>query len=177
MATIKNISKRVNSLISKYNTRNPFELCDALGINVYYKELGENLKAYYFYQSRIKNIVINSNADENIQRIVCAHELGHAILHTQAKKVQTFCDSNIYGTKASTEYEANIFAADLLIDKKELFSLLKEHKTTVGTVSKELCVSPEIVDFKIRVLNEFGCKIKAPYIAQSDFLNKRYNRN
>ena len=174
MATIKYISECVNSLISKYRTRDPFILCGELDINVYFKELGDNLKAYYFYHSRIKSVVINSEADEHMQKVLCAHELGHAILHSQAKKLQAFCDNDLYNTRSSTEYEANIFVAELLVDKKELFSLLKERKSTVSGVAKELCVPPEMVDFKLRILNEYGCKIKAPYIAQSDFLNRRY---
>ena len=49
-----------------------------MNIRIRYKDLGNSIKAFYFCQSRIKNIVINNRLNEAAQRILCAHELGHA---------------------------------------------------------------------------------------------------
>ena len=57
MARIDYVCEKVNKVIKKYDTRNPFEICSDMNIHIHYKDLGTALKAYYFYQSRIKNIV------------------------------------------------------------------------------------------------------------------------
>ena len=80
MTSIPEISQKIDHLIKKYDTRDPFKLCKELKIKVHYKDLGYALKAFYFYQSRIKNIVINSRSGKIVQRVLCGHELGHSIL-------------------------------------------------------------------------------------------------
>lgn len=83
MLKITYIAQKVSSLILQFGTRDPFELCHALDIRIRYKELGHSIKAFYFYQSRIKNIVINIHADRPVRSVLCAHELGHCVLHGQ----------------------------------------------------------------------------------------------
>ena len=51
MYKINYIVDKVKYLISEYKTGDPFELCDAMGIHIYYKDLGDRIKAFYFYQS------------------------------------------------------------------------------------------------------------------------------
>ncbi|PWM21419.1 MAG: toxin, partial [Clostridiales bacterium] len=81
MSSIYYISEKADALIKKYDTRDPLALCRELRIQVRYKDLGTAVKAYYFYQSRIKNIVLNSRSGSIVQKVLCAHELGHAVLH------------------------------------------------------------------------------------------------
>ena len=59
MTQIEFVCKNVEKAIRHSNSRNPFEICSDLNIHIYYKDLGSKLKAYYFSQSRIKNIIIN----------------------------------------------------------------------------------------------------------------------
>ena len=80
---MKNIKLRVKNLIVKYNTSDPFQLCEKLGIIVLYNDLG-NLKGYYKHPRGRKVIVINSLLSKFAQTIVIAHELGHAILHSSS---------------------------------------------------------------------------------------------
>ena len=72
----------VGKLVKKHHTRDPYELCELLGIKIHYYNMEKKLKGFFFYQSRQKNIVIDSNVNEVLERILVAHELGHAILHT-----------------------------------------------------------------------------------------------
>lgn len=72
--------QEVIKLIKQYNTSNPFELCDLLGINVNYNPLG-SLNGYYRYSNGYHFIEINSNLERIHQYATCAHELGHYILH------------------------------------------------------------------------------------------------
>lgn len=107
------IKRIVKSLIKKYKTNNIYELAACLGIIFEIVPLG-SYAGCYFYINRRKTILINSFLNEHERIIVLAHEIGHAILHKK---------TNCYFMKGKTllltckiEREANIFAAEFLID-------------------------------------------------------------
>ena len=107
------IEKKVLSLVHKYNQRDPFLLSKKLDINVIENDLGE-VYGYYTQINRIKFILINSKLSELEKRFVVAHELGHAILHSNIATPCLMHLKNINDIKI--EYEANKFAVKLLID-------------------------------------------------------------
>lgn len=109
------IKRRVKNLEKKYGTKNPYSLCSKLKIRILYLDLGE-IKGIYKKVLTNKFIVINENLDEFCQKVVLAHELGHAILHN-SKEVQTLKDYDLFPRFSNRiELEANTFAAELLID-------------------------------------------------------------
>ncbi|WP_050607235.1 ImmA/IrrE family metallo-endopeptidase [Clostridium niameyense] len=102
-------------LKKKYD-KDPIKICDKLGIQINYINLKPNI--YPAYTIKIgKSPVINLNnyLTSKSQKILCAHELGHALLHGD-KLINEFNDTNngIY------EYEANLFAVALLFNQKDL---------------------------------------------------------
>ena len=110
-----NIKLRVKNLEKKYGTRDPYKLCKRLKINIIYMDLGE-IKGIYKKVVTNKFIVINENLDKFCQKVVLAHELGHAILH-HSKEIQTLKDYDLFLIYTNQiEIEANTFAAELLID-------------------------------------------------------------
>lgn len=101
----------VRKLMRKYKTNDPFELCQELGYQVLYVPL-TGVRGFYQYYCR-KNIVYISDAlDYDTTRFVCAHELGHSLMHRQVNTLYmdtcTFLKTGIY------EDEANLFAVLLL---------------------------------------------------------------
>lgn len=86
MKTAEHIIETVDKLVRKYHTRDPYELCQLLGIKIHYYDLQKKLKGFFYYQSRQKNIVIDHNVNGILERILVAHELGHAVLHTKIAK-------------------------------------------------------------------------------------------
>lgn len=109
------IKLRVENLIKKYGTREPYKLCKMLKIKIIYSDLG-NIKGIYKKVVTNKFIAINENLDEFCQKVVLAHELGHAILH-HSKEIQSLKDYDLFPSFSNQlEIEANIFAAELLID-------------------------------------------------------------
>lgn len=166
------VSQEVSSLIERFKTRDPFELCKALRIEIRYKDLGSSIKAFYFYQSRIKNIVINIHTDEPARYVLCAHELGHCVLHGELAAMRGFQELNLFNSLVPTEYQANLFAAELLVDDKELLELLNDRDNSFFNVAKRLCIPAELLDFKFRILKHKGYRIESPYFAQSNFLKK-----
>ena len=176
MNTVEYVSNIANTLVKKYASRDPFELCDALGINVRYMQL-KNLKGFFFYQSRIRTVVLNSELDEKTAKILCAHELGHACLHSyMLVNMRTLHEYEPHNAKNAAEYEANVFAAELLVTDESIKELLKSNGKSFYSLAKELSVPVELVDFKLRIMKAKGYDIDVPYLAQSNFLkDKRIN--
>lgn len=106
------IKKLVTKIIKKYKTNNPFELAEALGIEVLYENLG-SINGYYTKMLRSKYIHVNYNLNESRQRYTVAHELGHAILHPNANT--PFLRENTLFSVDKLERQANTFAVELLM--------------------------------------------------------------
>jgi len=168
--SIDYIASVAEKLTRKNGTRNPYELCDALGVRIRLKDLGTDIKAYYFYQSRIRNIVLNSRVSETIRRILVAHELGHDRLHREIAMLKGFQEVELFDMARPAEYEANIFAAELLIADDELLAILNDENASFFSAAKELYVPAALLDFKFRILKQKGYRMEAPYIAHGDFL-------
>ncbi len=170
MTNINHIIRQVTNLMNRYGTRDPFELCTCLHIRISYKNLGTDVKAYFFCQSRIKNIVLSADESEEMLRILCAHELGHAILHSEIAKRHGFPETGLFNCASVTENEANLFAAELLIDDTELLSLAKDNEKSFFNIAKELSVLPDLLDLKCRILKSKSSPVNQMYIYQTKFL-------
>lgn len=107
------LKKVAQDLINRYKTSDPFEIASCLNIHVIEWDLHKEINGYYKYDRRNKYIVINKNLDNEWQRVVCAHELGHAILHTRINT--PFMKENTFLSVNKIEREANRFAAELLV--------------------------------------------------------------
>lgn len=101
-------------MVNKYHTNNPFELAAVIGIIVIISDtLDKKIKGFYQFYKRNRIIYINKELPYNKQLEVCAHELGHAVLHTRLNVM--FLEHNTYFVKNKFENDANNFAAELLI--------------------------------------------------------------
>jgi hypothetical protein len=107
-----NIKLRVLNLIARHRTRNPFKLARLLNIEIVYEDLGE-VRGFFKKILRRKFIFINNKLSEFDQKLVCAHELGHAVLHS-SNRIQFLIDNTKLLRKSRIEDEANLFASWLL---------------------------------------------------------------
>lgn len=109
------IAKLVDELTSLYKTRSPLELCKKLNINVIFIDLPQSTNGLFVKtKDNRKLILINKDIilkDSEKLKKVCAHELGHALLHSD----QNICcfESNLNLVKTLDE-EADAFAKALL---------------------------------------------------------------
>ena len=104
--------------LKKYLGSDPFEIAKHYGINVIKKDSAmKNFKASIVKANGYSTtIFINERFSELSQKVLCAHELGHALLH---EGTNTFAvTSNNVGT--NVEYEANLFAVCLLFEQKDI---------------------------------------------------------
>lgn len=125
------IEKTVKKLVKSCKSNDPYEIASQKNINVIQWNLHHEIMGFYKYIRRNKFIFINSNLDEDIQRFVCAHELGHSQLH---HRVNTpFLKQSTYFSVDKIEVEANFFAVRLLLCGEDLQNyetkqqILREH--------------------------------------------------
>lgn len=109
---MKGIKEIVRYLIRKHKSNDPFRIAKERNIIVLFEELGSTLGFYNSYK-RIKFIHINNQLEEMMQRFVCAHELGHAVLHPKSNT--PFLRANTLFSVDKLEVEANTFAVELLL--------------------------------------------------------------
>lgn len=112
-----NIKRLVDSLVRKYKTRNPFEIIDDLNVIVVFYPL-QGVKGFYQYFQRNNIIYIDESLSDNEKLFVCAHELGHMLLHKKANAI--FMDSRTQLNTTKYELEADRFAIDLLLSDADI---------------------------------------------------------
>ncbi|MGL4790510.1 MAG: ImmA/IrrE family metallo-endopeptidase [Anaerotignaceae bacterium] len=165
------VNRQVEKLIKKHKTNNPFKLIDVLGINLICKsDLGE-LKGFYYVAHRERYIVINSSLHEREQLLVAAHELGHHCLHRHLAKISPLKDFMIYDMSSHTEYEANLFASELLIEDNQVVDCIAEEMDFFYMCSS-LGFRPEFVTFKLYNMLNKGHNINLPQNIDSRFLGR-----
>lgn len=135
-----NINVRVKNLVTKCGTRDPRRIAKYLDIHVKYLPY-ENTKGYFIKVKGNKFIIINSTLDDTTQQIVLAHELGHALLHSNKKNflkyekgISLTQDEDLFNSNCIYENQANKFAAELLIHDDMEFEGIKMDKITYETL-------------------------------------------
>jgi Zn-dependent peptidase ImmA (M78 family) len=169
---ISYICSETARLVRKYDEHDPVRLAREMGVIVTFEPMGKDdrdCKGFFIYQSRKKIIVINSDLPDQIQRIIAAHELGHSVFHARDARQAGFHDFALYSASSQYEYEANLFAAEFLLDDAEVVERLSED-TFFFYAARDLMVPPELLDFKFRILKAKGLQIEPPLMARSDFL-------
>lgn len=114
-------------IVKKHGTTNPFEIAKRKDIIVLFEDLGNTLGFYNTYK-RFKFIHINNKINETTQKFVCAHELGHAVLHPKANT--PFLRNQTFFSVDRLEIEANTFAVELLLTD-EMISAYKDTRLSI----------------------------------------------
>lgn len=125
----------VQQLTNKHGTCDPFALADALNIIVLYHPLGGTL-GFSTYDRRNKFIVINDQADDEIRPYICAHELGHSIMHENINL--PFLRQNTLFSISKYERQADTFAVELLMPD----TVCAEHPTLTLEQIGQMCGIP-----------------------------------
>jgi Zn-dependent peptidase ImmA (M78 family) len=134
------INERVNLLIKKYNTNCPFKIAEEMGIQVLHEPLGSTF-GFYSKHFRTKFIHINESAGEKKKQFVCAHELGHAIIHPDSNT--PFLKKNTFLSTDRIEVEANTFAMKLL------FNNVDEDSITLTEAIEEYGIPKQLALLKV----------------------------
>lgn len=140
------ILKVVSKLIRSHKTRNPFEIIKGLNVILVLCPL-TGVRGFYQYFQRNNIIYIDENLSDEERRFVCAHELGHMLLHKKFNTV--FMDTRTQFRTDVYENQADKFAMHLLVSNE---SLLENQHYTINQLSRLLGYEEELI--KLRV---YGC--------------------
>ena len=80
------ISHSAEDIKKDFPDSDPFEMAKAMGNLLLFQAMGKAksaCKGFFMMQDGQPSITINSDLPKMIQKIICAHELGHAVLHSQ----------------------------------------------------------------------------------------------
>lgn len=147
------IVELANKTAEEFGGADVIETAENSGVKVWFRKLG-SLKGFYLCENGVRYIVINEDLDERMKEVVCAHELGHDILHRELSgdKIR---ETTLFLENSKTEREANIFAAALLISDEVILSELESDNSLDGLAAK-LGYPREIVAYKLQTLNISG---------------------
>lgn len=140
------VRQKVNRIKKKYGTSDPYEIASGMGILVLFEDLG-NMNGYYNKPYRIKQIHINYNLSEHIQKFTCAHELGHCIQHPNVNTM--FLRNNTLLSVNKYEIEANKFAIELLLPDEMLLEY-RNMDFTVEQIARITGYHKQLIELRIR---------------------------
>lgn len=136
------IKKCVNKLIKKHNTRNPFNIASDMNIIVIFHKL-HGVKGFYQYYKRNNIIYIDENLSCEEKKLVCAHELGHMMLHKGMNRI--FLEKGTGFNIDKYEIEANKFAMELLVSDDSI-----DKSMTLSQLSRMLGYSESMLALKLK---------------------------
>ena len=134
----------VRRLIQHYHTNDPFELCKEMGYAVYRVPL-TGVRGFYQYALRKHIIYLSDELGERQERFVCAHELGHSLLHRKTHTLDM--DACTYLKTSFYEKEADHFAACLLLPDDE--RLEEFEGWSAGQLASYFGLSEELVVYRL----------------------------
>ncbi|MCL2703952.1 MAG: ImmA/IrrE family metallo-endopeptidase [Defluviitaleaceae bacterium] len=169
MDTTDRIIKEARRIVRLCQSRDPFRIADDLGIHVLYENGFTKLKGMYQIIARNRFIILNANLCERDQRTVCAHEIGHDRFHRDWAKSGALQDFMFHDMSLRPEREANIFAAEVLIDDDAILQAAG-YGYSIEMIAAELQADTNLVLIKLDGLARQGYKTRAPYKPRSDFL-------
>ena len=164
------INKKVAAIIKKFGTNDPFLIANEMGIMVRFSNDFKKLKGLYTIIKRKRVIIINNNISLEKQRIVCAHELGHDTIHRELASNNIFQEFMIYDMAARPEYEANMFAAELLISDDEIYELSHSIGYDMEKIAKNLNTDINLVGIKLANMNYRGFDFNIGIPPKNNFL-------
>lgn len=132
------------SLVRRFGTRDPFRLAQELGYIVIRTSL-QGIRGFWHHAQRQHLIFIDESLPDPEARFVCAHELGHILLHRGTNRI--YMDVNTYFQTNRQEIEANHFAVDLLYDDDDLRFFLDY---PIQLAADFMGVSVELAEYRLK---------------------------
>ena len=167
--TARQLSEVGERLVRRCGTRDPFEIARQLGVEVLFCPDFGSMKGMYCVVKRTRFIFLNRDLTPQMQRIVCAHELGHDQLHRDLAKNGALQEFMLYDMTTKPEYEANIVAAEILLDTDEVLDYVYNFGYTSEQIAKAMSTDINLVALKVAHLAESNRGLR-PIEHRADFL-------
>lgn len=169
--TSDTLHKKAADMVRQCGTRDTVTVAKELGIHLYYRDNFSDLLGMYAVIQRRRCAFLNNRLDDHLLQIVLAHEIGHDTLHRSLAKQDGLKEFMLLDIKSRPEYEANVFAAHLLLDDDEVYTLIKDGYG-VEQIAQMMNSHINLVLIKMNELHKLGYDFRIPDTAQSDFLKK-----
>ena len=171
MIDSEGIYRKANSLVQSHGTRDPIKISTASGIDIVPLEEVDGLLGMSVCRWRHRIIFLNNRMDYYLTKMVCGHELGHDIYHRSLAKEGGMKEFELFRMQSSTEYEANAFAAHLLIDTDDCLEYVREGYDVVQ-IARMMNSEINLMLIKLQELNRLGYNLRIPIEPKSDFFKK-----
>lgn len=120
-------------------------ICEKLGLEVIFKNLGDGHSGYF--ESKTKTIVINDHYPATRNLFTVAHEIGHYILHNGTNN--RFDSYHQYTPEENKmEREANNFAASLLMPSYKFIEMFNKFHANILEISDVFGVSQRATEIR-----------------------------
>ena len=177
---------RAEALVKRFHTHDPIVIARCLGIPIHYLYhpeskvpgltcLVQNRPSIFVNDAYFERQLQNNHGytEEHARRdkvLVIGHELGHSVKHRNALKAAPIKEYQLLSVHSVLEREANDFAAQLLIDRREMLELLKSGMDVLDVAAK-LQVNVNLLLYRIEMLQREGYPIREiPYIPKNNFI-------
>lgn len=142
-----------------------------LGIWIREEESFRDLLGMYTVRWRHRMIFLNPSMTPPLRQMVIAHELGHDALHRHFAQNRALQEFTLFNMKDSTEYEANAFAAHLLLDNEAVLQTAQQGHDIVQA-ARLLNTDINLLLIKLQEMNRLGYDFRMPMTPDGSFFRK-----
>ena len=142
----RDIKRIVSHYRKKFNTTDPYVIPHQLGI--LYQTGALKYEGCYMFLKNHRYIFLNEDLSPHEQKLVMAHELGHAILHR--KENCYFIRNKTLLLNSKNEIEANKFAIELLLPDEILNDYI-ESGYTIEQVARITGYYQKLIELRLKV--------------------------
>lgn len=127
---------------------NPVTIAKQLDLKVIYG--GDDLELSGSFDDKTNTIFVNEDDSLNKQRFTIAHEIGHAVLgHGSSPRTKIRYNQTNFQFK---EYEANLFAAELLMPIEAINYMIKQTEISLKEMAEVFSVSNQALEIRLKRL-------------------------
>ena len=170
MTRSEEIYEKARKIVKRVGSRDVQVIARELNVHIYWNGTFESLLGMYTIIKKKKAIVLNNRLDDYMINMVIAHELGHNVLHRELATQGGFQEFQLFDMRSRTEYEANAFAAHLLIDTDEFVRMAYDGQDIMA-IASEMGVNINLALIKLQELVNLGYyDLQISMEARGDFL-------
>jgi len=164
------IYNKAKSVVRNCGTRDTLRIARDLGIYVHYINEFDELLGMYTYRHKERHILLNANMEDMVMQMVCGHEIGHDAFHRElAKANDSLPEFVLFDMRTKHEYEANAFAAHVIIDDDDLIGYMRQGYDVVQ-IARMMNTNINLLLVKLNEMNRMGWSLNLPYVPHSNFL-------
>ncbi len=127
---VDDIVRLARDFVREWGTCDPFAIAENLGIQVLMRDVCiPGFTAHTIKMTGYPTVIsINNRYSDVAKRALCAHELGHALLHNETIN---YFDMTLQFDHIDIEYEANLFAVALLCKDEDFCMPVNQMNNTL----------------------------------------------